>query len=697
MAMKTVSFEIKVALLGYVSAGKSTVLNALLHGKFSEVAKRRTTAGINFFRIVSKGESTASKGESSEPQNTAEAPCGEWQIEPEKIYEAEEAFKTIKVNNGKLRESNRIEESTFDVVLDEPLCEMHKDTNLVLIDIPGINEAGNHNLYREYVHEKWKSFDCVIAVMDVNQGVNTEEQVELLRFIQKNAHEQKGVPVIVLCNKVDDLEDEEVMELVDEVRSKVEEIFQAPKSCGTQGKPLISTQWIVSTTTNAFDCMMISLPCKVAFLPISAGNAFVYRTASRLSFDEFKKLDKSLIEKLGRDEVGKAKWRKLSQELKYKEAYDIVSCKSTYEGSLEATNFHVFLDALNQCVGGPRIQSALLKKQIESTLEALSFDVMFAQELQKINAKNKCLGSPNLPYQEYFWKAYAKCSTEKIADLRRDVSDHGLQQVMSQLAEYHGFVKQTGGNEAELKKIVEAMAKLVQVHIGVLVDNASNLEGWTKEGSIIDMPLYDWDEAMGLWRLDSVGCTKCSDGTNCQDEVHFHLCNQPGTWEQYSNGWRNKETGQVSIGKKFDSKQKPPGDCPHHWKHGRDGWRNVYTGKRSALKDNPVTGKVSWDKLSPRDYNTMCASMLLLSYSKTFCEFFGVEKIALEGIVSEYHCLVQNLNTKYASVLHSCFCASTRNVHMMMASLFLNIQTSLIWSRRFKCLDAFQIRTTGAI
>jgi hypothetical protein len=37
------------------------------------------------------------------------------------------------------------------------------------------------------------------------------------------------------------------MELVDEVRSKVEEIFQAPKSGGTQGKPLISTQWIVST------------------------------------------------------------------------------------------------------------------------------------------------------------------------------------------------------------------------------------------------------------------------------------------------------------------------------------------------------------------------------------------------------------------------------------------------------------------
>jgi ribosome biogenesis GTPase A len=30
--MKTQAFEIRVALLGYVSAGKSTVLNALLQG-----------------------------------------------------------------------------------------------------------------------------------------------------------------------------------------------------------------------------------------------------------------------------------------------------------------------------------------------------------------------------------------------------------------------------------------------------------------------------------------------------------------------------------------------------------------------------------------------------------------------------------------------------------------------------------------
>ena len=41
------AFEIKVALLGYVRVGKTTVLNALFQDKFSEVSMRRMTAGIN--------------------------------------------------------------------------------------------------------------------------------------------------------------------------------------------------------------------------------------------------------------------------------------------------------------------------------------------------------------------------------------------------------------------------------------------------------------------------------------------------------------------------------------------------------------------------------------------------------------------------------------------------------------------------
>ena len=53
MAMISQQFEIKVALIGYVSVGKTTVLNALFRDRYSEVSMSRTTAGVNFFRVVS--------------------------------------------------------------------------------------------------------------------------------------------------------------------------------------------------------------------------------------------------------------------------------------------------------------------------------------------------------------------------------------------------------------------------------------------------------------------------------------------------------------------------------------------------------------------------------------------------------------------------------------------------------------------
>ena len=48
------TFEIKVAVLGNVSAGKSTVLNTLFRAKVSEVTMKRPTVGSNFFRIHTK-------------------------------------------------------------------------------------------------------------------------------------------------------------------------------------------------------------------------------------------------------------------------------------------------------------------------------------------------------------------------------------------------------------------------------------------------------------------------------------------------------------------------------------------------------------------------------------------------------------------------------------------------------------------
>ena len=281
--MKTYDFEIKVAVIGYVSVGKSTVLNALFGRKYSDVAMRRATAAINHFRVSTPPDYT------QEPIRTADSTLTETMEDNVKLRDVSSA------SNG------RVQEKKFVIELDDPLCDMRENTSLVFVDVPGINEA-DRSMYKSYIHDNWDGFDCVVVVMDAIQGANTQEQVSLLRFVSDNVREKKDIPVIILGNKIDDPDDEEMLFQVEELRQKVAEVFGGYS-------PAKSTPQLI---------------------PISAKNAFVYRYASGLDFEEFKKLDKELIDKIGKDEVGKSQWKKLLQfEDKLKVAYDAIHNKGT--------------------------------------------------------------------------------------------------------------------------------------------------------------------------------------------------------------------------------------------------------------------------------------------------------------------------------------------------------------------------------
>jgi signal recognition particle receptor subunit beta len=214
---------------------------------------------------------------------------------------AESTLEEITADNSELRKTNKIQEKIFDIELDEPLCEMRKDTKLTIIDVPGLNEAGTKAMYKDYVAEKWETFYCVVVVMDADKGVNTEKQVELLHFVKDNLEKKKRIPVIVLCNKVDGPEDVELMQLVREMSDQVEKIFEV----GDRSQAL---QQVLNLSNDGRD-EEVNHEMYPLFIPLSAGNACAYRTASRLSLKEFKKLDIALIDKLGRDKVGPSNGR----------------------------------------------------------------------------------------------------------------------------------------------------------------------------------------------------------------------------------------------------------------------------------------------------------------------------------------------------------------------------------------------------
>lgn len=308
-AMKTPpTFEIRVAFVGYVSVGKTTVINALFGAKYSEVSMRRTTAVVNSFRISTPAQEKLKTNDESKKAPDAV----EWAMVVDKPYSPAAALEQSVADNALHRSNDVVQEKTFDIILDDPPHEMREDTKLVIVDIPGINEAGSSSKYKDYVNENWHSFDVVVVVMDARQGVNTEEQMNLLELVEKNQVDRKFVPLIVLCNKVDDPDDEEQCVLLDEAHQETERRFSDSKLSSQDSR-------------------------KTAFVPMSARQAFIYRCGSRLSFEEFGCMEQGFIDKIGKDCYGN-QWRRWDKKRKFRMAFDAVSDLEQNRDGVETSN-----------------------------------------------------------------------------------------------------------------------------------------------------------------------------------------------------------------------------------------------------------------------------------------------------------------------------------------------------------------------
>jgi len=233
---------------------------------------------------------------------------------------------------------------------------------MVIVDIPGIYEANAINKYKDYVSEKWDTFDCVIVVMDARLGVNTEDQVSLLNFVQEQL-KKKDVPVIILCNKVDDPDDEEHAKLVKEARNEVEKIFDV----GCRSEAL---QMILKATKDPSAPLTPNEKLSPAFIPLSAIHAYIHQSASLMSREAFASFDKDLVEKLGREQIGRHHWSRMSEVERFDEAFKVI--KEGHQDGLQDSNFDKLLMVLSHFLGGDQAQQGIIEKQISTALGALS-------------------------------------------------------------------------------------------------------------------------------------------------------------------------------------------------------------------------------------------------------------------------------------------------------------------------------------
>lgn len=326
--------QINIALVGAVSAGKSTLLNTIFAKTYSHCKIKRTTMTPQIYYEY----------DGKSPKKTSKAVKEENRIINERYIKKTESGVAATIDD--IKETNYIVPKIYN------FTTLAKDVYLSVYDIPGLNDAKTQELYFQYLETNFYKFDIILFVVDINSALNTSGEVEILTKIISNCkrnYEQFGVhnKLIVMANKCDEmsLDDNGDLQLEEEHLEMFEQI---------------TTQ--VSQTVNDIFPQLEYETC-----PISSEDSYIYRILEQNPDTE---LDMKYLNKFGYMEFGRTRWNKLSEEKKKTQIKKLMS-EWDMESTLNITGFNGFRETLNQYLS-PKNQKIFVSNHIIYELKQIT-------------------------------------------------------------------------------------------------------------------------------------------------------------------------------------------------------------------------------------------------------------------------------------------------------------------------------------
>lgn len=152
---------INICIIGGVSVGKTTFFQALFAGEYDDVAKKRSTMHPHVYR---------------ESSNPAALPK-----HIKLVNSTKNASVIEKTERGIEITGDDIVELTYDVGHVYDFVGHHASLNRIFYDTPGLNDAKTKNIYYKYLSDNFCKFDVVVLMIDVNTGMNTSDEMEILQ------------------------------------------------------------------------------------------------------------------------------------------------------------------------------------------------------------------------------------------------------------------------------------------------------------------------------------------------------------------------------------------------------------------------------------------------------------------------------------------------------------------------------------
>lgn len=261
--------NINLCFVGGVSTGKSTVLNSVFCEELTQCKIKRTTMWPTVY------------------------------VENDFVQDisAEEILKIIseknkeiieKTESGQKLDSGDYKELVFNVgKLDINILE---NSYVNVYDIPGLNDARTKHIYYDYLETNFHKFNLVVFLVDIQSGLNTSDEMDMLRFIINNTQDQfiknqRHIYTLVIVNKADDMQTEEDSDKL-EITGELREMFE-------QVENTVKTEFANSGLKDNV----------IGVIPLCARDSYLYRMVKKHG-NKFK-LSPEQILKIGVNENGK--------------------------------------------------------------------------------------------------------------------------------------------------------------------------------------------------------------------------------------------------------------------------------------------------------------------------------------------------------------------------------------------------------
>ena len=299
--------NIHIAILGPVSAGKSTLLNGLFATTYSQMKKKRTTMMPNIYQTTFNDKEVDS-----------------FEMIQKKNSESNEII-------FKLRESGQYNQTHFKEIIHkvksiEDFIELpDKKATYKINDLPGINDQ-DAQIYYDYVKNNSRNIDVYILVFDINSPLNRTDEVKILQEITNNVKANNHGYVHILINKCDDI----IFDGKDIFKFDDEENQESYDEC--------------LKTINKF---MKDIIDRVTISPLRSSLLYTYRTA----IYNMDKLEEKQLCNIIKEEDGKNALEKLSTpELKKKYLKGMVADKKRKlkDTWMKSTGYDLFQKYINK-------------------------------------------------------------------------------------------------------------------------------------------------------------------------------------------------------------------------------------------------------------------------------------------------------------------------------------------------------------